>query len=293
MKLAKLFVLTLVVTFAALGFVAHSAGAADSIVVTNDDVARQQENTPPTRDWVIYTRTPASLGTFVVGPEAPPLGVGSFEMRTPTGSDKVFMFNFEHEGTPLVSIDDISYSTYRHGSSTAPADQVPAINLIIDFNGPAVAGGFSTLVFEPVYNTTQGAVVVDEWQDWDAVDGIWWSTRPINGMCASAAAACRRPWSYIVANNPDAVIYQPTSPLDATRGGFGVNQGSGNPGLIANTDALTIAYGGNSFVYDFEPYRVAATRDACKNGGWQSVKRADGSSFRNQGDCVSYASNGK
>jgi hypothetical protein len=41
-----------------------------------------------------------------------------------------------------------------------------------------------------------------------------------------------------VANNPDAVI----------TGGVGVNQGSGNPGLISNVDAFTF----DEITYDFE-----------------------------------------
>jgi hypothetical protein len=31
----------------------------------------------------------------------------------------------------------------------------------------------------------------------------------------------------------------------------------------------------------------------CKNGGWQTLSRADGSSFKNQGDCIQYANTGK
>jgi hypothetical protein len=31
---------------------------------------------------------------------------------------------------------------------------------------------------------------------------------------------------------------------------------------------------------------------ACQNGGWQHLYRSDGSSFNNQGDCVSYAAQG-
>ena len=30
----------------------------------------------------------------------------------------------------------------------------------------------------------------------------------------------------------------------------------------------------------------------CKNGGWQTLLRSDGSSFANQGACVSYAAQG-
>jgi len=38
---------------------------------------------------------------------------------------------------------------------------------------------------------------------------------------------------------------------------------------------------------------MATSKDQCKNGGWQFLTRADGSAFRNQGDCVSYIDKGK
>jgi len=31
---------------------------------------------------------------------------------------------------------------------------------------------------------------------------------------------------------------------------------------------------------------VAAGKDQCKDGGWANMTRADGSSFKNQGDCI-------
>jgi hypothetical protein len=38
---------------------------------------------------------------------------------------------------------------------------------------------------------------------------------------------------------------------------------------------------------------VPATKEDCKDSGWQSLVRADGSSFKNQGACVSYVNTGK
>jgi hypothetical protein len=43
----------------------------------------------------------------------------------------------------------------------------------------------------------------------------------------------------------------------------------------------------------FNAANPPTNKDACKNGGWQTSTRADGSPFKNQGDCVSYTSNGK
>lgn len=286
MKFMRLFVITLAAALAVLAPSATkgiaSQASCDTEVITEEDVVRQQENTPPTNDWVLYTRTPASTGVFRTGPSTPPAGVGSFETVTPTGGDKVFLFNYDHVGTPLADINKMGYSTYR--DSGAVPNQLPAINIQVDINGGTLnPGEFTTLVFEPVYNTGQGAIVDDAWQTWDAYQGgqaIWWSSRAIPGVCASS---CFVTWDTIVANNPNATI----------TGGFGLNQGSGNPALVAASDKLSIGYTGECVTYDFEPYEVAGDKEACKNGGWKTLRRADGSPFKNQGDCIQYVNAGK
>ena len=269
-------ILSVAAIFAAVQVVTHAANLTE--VVVPADVAEQPENTEPSSNWVLYKRA-AGDGEFRVGPATPPLGVGSYELTTPTGADKATLFNFDHTGTQLSDIDAISYSTYR---SAGDLQQVAALNIQVDVNG-AAPGGFTTLVFEPVYNTGQGAVEDDVWQNWDAFDGdsaIWWSSNPIPGAPNRDTFVT---WDTIVAANPDAVII----------GGFGVNQGSGNPGLITAVDKLTLGYGDDSVTYDFEPYRVATTLDQCKNSGWQTTRRADGSTFKNQGDCIQYVNTGR
>ena len=156
-----------------------------------------------------------------------------------------------------------------------------SINIQIDKNGGTFSpGDFATLVFEPVYNPSQGAVVEGAWQTWNAYDGgqaIWWSTRPM-GSCL--VPPCFATWNQILTDYSGATIL----------GGFGVNQGSGNGGLTASTDALEISYGDVCATYDFEPFR---STNECKKGGWQTMRRADGTEFKNQGDCVSYVNTGK
>ncbi|MGE0572057.1 MAG: hypothetical protein AB7P25_13275 [Dehalococcoidia bacterium] len=39
--------------------------------------------------------------------------------------------------------------------------------------------------------------------------------------------------------------------------------------------------------------QIATNADACKKDGWKTLVRANGTSFKNQGDCVSYTKNGK
>ena len=258
--------LALAATTAAL-FGGTAAAAQAQTVVTPDDVATLPENTPPTSTWVFYVRG-AATGQFVSGPASPPLGNESFQISTPTGADKGTLFNFDYVGTDLDDVDAMSYWTYRSAGS---AQQVAALNLQVDVNGTDTAGGFTTLVFEPVYNTGQGAVVSAQWQDWDALNGgnaIWWSSNPIPGAPNRDTFV---PWNTILASNPDAVIV----------GGVGINQGSGNPALTTAVDAFNF----DGTTYDFE---VGPTsKDDCKNGGWQGF-------YKNQGECVSaFASKNK
>jgi hypothetical protein len=39
--------------------------------------------------------------------------------------------------------------------------------------------------------------------------------------------------------------------------------------------------------------QVVTSKDSCKDNGWQSLVRSDGSTFKNQGDCIQYANTGK
>jgi hypothetical protein len=286
MKVIRFFAFMIALALIALSPTANinsSAQASCNIdVITEDDVVRQAENTPPTNDWVLYTRTPASAGVFRTGPATPPAGNGSFETATPTGGDKVTLFNYDHVGTPLADINKLGYATYRAANPADSDAQLPAINLQVDVNG-AAPGGFTTLVFEPIYNTGQGAIVDNTWQTWDAFMGgqaIWWSSNPIPGAPNRDTFVT---WNTILAANPDAVIV----------GGYGINQGSGNTALTASSDILSIGYSGECVTYNFEVIEVATDKDSCKNGNWKTLRRADGSPFRNQGDCVSYTNNGK
>jgi hypothetical protein len=250
--------------------------AADPVVtVTESDVSRQAEDTPPTNHWVIYTRN-AGTAQFRNGPGTPPLGSGSLELGTPTGTDKITAFNYDHVGTKLADVDAVSYSTYR---SAGAGNQVASLNMEVDVNGND-DGGFTTLVFEPVYNTDQGAVVNDTWQTWDAYENgnaTWWSSNAIPGAPDRDTFVS---WNALKAANPNAVIV----------GGFGVNQGSGNPALTTATDKLTIGANGNTTVYNFEATLSPTDKDSCKNDGWKSFNTP---TFKNQGDCVSFVATAK
>jgi hypothetical protein len=258
---------------------ASATSATGATIITEAEIVRQAENTAPTGAWVLYTRTAASSGAFRVGPGTAPEGVGSLELATPGSGDKVYLFNYEYVGTPLDGLTALRYATYR---SAGALQQVTAINIQADVNG-AAEGGFTTLVFEPVYNTPQGAVVNGVWQTWDALAagaGRWWSTRDIPGVCAFD---CFVAWSDILAANPDATVL----------GAIGLNQGSGNGGLTAAADQLVIGTTAGTTTFDFDPFVTPSTRETCQHDGWVTARRADGTAFTNQGDCVAYVQTGK
>jgi hypothetical protein len=73
----------------------------------------------------------------------------------------------------------------------------------------------------------------------------------------------------------------------------GGDTGAGDQNLEGAYDLVGVSFNGNTTLYDFEPYAVAVSKDQCKDGGWQNVKRADGTSFKNQGDCIQYVNTGK
>jgi hypothetical protein len=79
---------------------------------------------------------------------------------------------------------------------------------------------------------------------------------------------------------------------------------AGNGNEVPNVSKLLFRAGGpaapatlgNGYLIDsvsLASTNPAVVKDDCKNGGWQTATRADGSSFKNQGDCVSYTNNGK
>ena len=61
---------------------------------------------------------------------------------------------------------------------------------------------------------------------------------------------------------------------------------------IANPYVISNVIDNHTVVVTFAP-TVPETKDQCKNDGWISVRRADGSPFKNQGDCIQYVNTGK
>jgi hypothetical protein len=217
--------------------------------------------------------------SFVNGPATPPAGTGSYEFRIGANPQSYETFRQrDFNGTRLSSLTSLDYWTYVSQSGTGSSGQAVYIDIYIDNNGDGVRDDI--LTFEPIYQTSQGSVVTNVWQHWDALNGFWWSD----------SAGGPPPFFTIasyVASHPDARI-QVDSP-----GGFLLSSGCGNSwaGFIGNVDKLTIGVSGSNTTYDFEPGTTPpptgtpTSKEQCKNGGWMQFTNP---SFRNQGECVSF-----
>jgi hypothetical protein len=253
-----------------------SAGADTTVTVTPADLG--------TSWFPSDTRAPGT-GNFVNGPATPPEGQGSFELNTPTATSKVQLFTNQYDGVKLADIDGIGYSTYNTTAGVAMA----AINLRVDFTGDGQPDAY--VVYEPYQDEGNGALQQNVWQDWDAYKGgsaKWWINTG-GGIGCGQSTPCT--WDTIVTAYPNATIEEgpncgPGGAVAPCPGSLGLNQGSGNAGALSYADALYVSVGGSKTTYNFE--LGPTNKDECKNGGWMNY----GSTFTNQGDCVSFVATG-
>jgi hypothetical protein len=237
---------------------------------------------------------------FVGGPASPPAGIGSVffhndaEPLVPTNQQQRWTIaTRRYAGTSLATLSALKFNTYE------PSGEEPDaifLNFDIKFGAfgstPAATTYQGRLSYVPRQN---GTVLGNTWQEWSTTNGgaLWsWSRFAGNGnKWPDGNTAQLRTWADIAASFPNATMDNPASP------GFGqLVFRSGEPyptGFTGFLDKVTVGVGSNETVFDFEPYDVAADKDECKNGGWQNLRRADGTPFKNQGDCVSYTNNGR
>lgn len=225
-----------------------------------------------TQGWSTVDTRPGGNVNFVLDGTAPS-GIGALQLTT--DSTNAAKAQYMHAtDTPLSSVGELSYWTKQNSASFSGGD--PSYQLAVDLNG---ATGFTTLVYEPYEN---GTVTSGAWQQWSVAQGQFWSSRTVTCSNGDVGAGSGGPPFYTLADItsrcPDAVVV-----------GFGVNVGTYNPLYDVETDLVDF----NGTTYDFEPYVVAAAVAACKNGGWATLSRADGSPFANQGDCIQYVNTGK
>ena len=289
MKKTKFLAFTVILISAALLLVG-GALAAGVVTVTPSNL----------QGWQTQTSGTGQTVTFENGPGTPPLGTGSVELSVgPDGNGAAQLRNPNYAGTLLSDLTALSYSTYveQFGSG----GQAPYIILNIDTDGNGSAD--DQLFFEPVYQngTYPGdtvpnqcganplCVTLNQWQTWDALNGGWWA------VSAGTFGPPLITLDTYIAAHPNATIVNSSTGLGGVRivAGFGAVAWDN---FIGNVDAFTIGVNSDNTTYNFElqePTNVPANANQCKNGEWQTRTRADGSTFKNQGDCVQYVNTGK
>ena len=241
--------------------------------------------------WSTADTRPGGAVNFVLDSTAP-AGVGALQLTSNATITSKAQY-MHAANTPLANVIDLSYWTKQVSAPFAGANasyQLPVclggFNSPVTFTNPSGCTGFTTFVFEPYQNNGSAPpsplVVPNQWQYWDVDAGQFWSSRTVNagGACVVVAGFGGPPFyslAQLQTNCPNAIAV-----------GFGVNIGSNNPSYDVYTDLVTF----NSVTYDFEPFAVATVKDQCKNDGWMTFRREDGSSFKNQGDCVQYVNTG-
>lgn len=281
----KLAVGTAAVAMTASAFVL-TASAAGTVVVTPTN----------TQGWSTDDTRPGGSVNYITDSSAPG-GNGALLLTTTPNTAAKAQYMHSADNTPLANVNDLSYQTKQINASFAQGDPSYQLPVCLDGVSGTTCNGFTTLVFEPYENPTQGAVINNIWQQWDVDAGQFWSSRTYtNGSCSVIAGAGGAPFYTLAGLQsvcPNAVVI-----------GYGVNIGSNNPSYTVETDLVNF----NGTVSDFEvtgptptptiapsatitptpSIRPPSDKDACKDNGYKNFTDANGNAFKNQGQCVSY-----
>lgn len=185
-------------------------------------------------------------------------------------------------------------------------------------NGTYGVLGYSSPV--PNQCAVPACVVLNTWQTWDADAGGWWSLIDSGGgppLTTLASYAAQHPGAALATDSPafrftagfgsgawpnfdgnvDNVTIN-TSCFDfeliADGDNDGVADGNDNCPGTANPDQADTDGDGIGNACDPCPNTfgtscpVPANKEQCKNNGWKNFFRANGTGFKNQGDCIQY-----
>lgn len=222
-----------------------------------------------TQGWSTADTRPGGTVSYVTDNSADaPYPSGALQLTT--DSTTAAKAQYMHAGSG--SINDVTELSYYTKQVSGPPTADPSYQLGIN-----TAGGFTTLVFEPYWNTAQGPVVNGVWQKWNVASGLFWSSKTVtcsNGVLVAGAGG------------PPLYTLQQVQTMcpEATVVDFGVNIGTYNPDYVVRTDGVDF----NGTTYNFELTNTPNDKDQCKNGGYVNYTDQTGAAFKNQGQCVSW-----
>ncbi len=149
--------------------------AAATTVVTAQSLAGWSvvTNHAADRPYSAANVNPASTArfAFVQGPPGQPAGTGSLQMAVgPEPNSRISALAPSLVGETLDSITSMSYSTFGTHGGAGNVPQPPNLK----FSVVTAAFGFRTLVFEPARPTQTPRPVLNAWQTWNPMTGLWW-----------------------------------------------------------------------------------------------------------------------
>ena len=210
--------------------------------------------------------------SLVKGPATPPLGRGSAELRTGTGTTggecAAQIRNGGYAGEKLSELTTLEYGTYLQ-EHTANEQQDTFLTLFVNNEGRAHGAVDDELFFEPPYQThasgnpslpEQGGVELGRWQTWNAAAGGWWDNNEELGTPGAGV----EPLSKYLEDHPEAVI------VNSSRGGgvrVAVGEAEEDAKFVSYVDDFTIGFGAESTTYNFEPTPPTATISSPSGGG--------------------------
>jgi hypothetical protein len=214
-----------------------------------------------------------TIGSFVTGPAGVVLGAGSVQMSSlnePTcddGPDTCVRRNlatYQFSNVKLSDIKALRFSTYSQsaGNGSPASERSAYLHFNVSFDG--LDTWQRRLVYVPA---TNGVVVNDTWQEWDAINNgnaLWvysGATWPVTGQPGTTA----KTWNQILADYPNIQTRTTDSWL-----GLRVGEPYAD-GFTGNVDNFVIAIktGSNTHTqtFDFEPTTIVTLTDCTENCG--------------------------
>lgn len=211
---------------------------------------------------------------YVDGAPTAAFGVSSLQLQTPLyGFDAAAGYGEWPNNVTLAQVTQLGY----WAKQVTALDLTETANIVMDadLNGDGITD--TTLTYKPKLQNTGVSVQTGVWQYWDATDGMFTSSANYGNLSAGGATY---PLSQIKQ-------WYPLAKLNT----FAVGIGPQARNSTVDIDGITLGVN----VYDFELTEpVVGTVDVpktimdCKKYGWETLFTAEGNSFKNQGECVSY-----
>jgi len=230
--LTKVAVATLAATAVVLPVAPSLAAAPSSFLVRPNYMHR----------WSTADTTANGNVSFVTDLTAPYLGALKLTNSADDSAKSQFMHPADVSLSDLVTKGGLAYSTKQVADTASPSIADASYQLVVELNGAQSANSYTTLVYEPYWQTDQA--VASGWQTWDVQNGTFWSTHTVTSdqtnytVNAGSGGNSIYTLSGLVAHFPKAKVI-----------GYGVNIGSSNAGYDVEVDNFNF----NGKTFDFGP----------------------------------------